>query len=394
MSIFRTLGSLDVTVEESRTDLDSHADQCAVGHNSLIVHDYDRPINVSGYDPAGPIAKDMRTVSAALAYDDPLSGATVILLVHQAIYIPELSHNLLSPMQVRINDVIINETPRFLTENPDEFTHSILIPEPDMDRPYVIPLGLHGVTSTFPTRKPTTEEYETLPHLCLTSADPPYDPHDPAFASQEHAITASVWNPGDRIGAAPSRRLCSASHTHAVAKAKAIVDGIDAATLSLKQISVTHDDALLAQSLSVLQKHGTGVGKQYTPEQLASNWGIDLTTARRTIDVTTQRGVRTVLHPTLSRRFRTNDRQLRYRRLAIDCFTDTLISNTVSRRNNKYAQIFATSDGWCRAYPMSKSRWLMRGYRSFSKERVSPTPSSWTAHANRRWAYSGKSAAK
>ncbi|KAI2502051.1 Reverse transcriptase (RNA-dependent DNA polymerase) [Fragilaria crotonensis] len=182
-----------------------------------------------------------------------------------------------------------------------------------------------------------------------------------SFASQEHAITASVWNPGDRIGAAPSRRLCSASHTHAVAKAKAIVDGIDAATLSLKQISVTHDDALLAQSLSVLQKHGTGVGKQYTPEQLASNWGIDLTTARRTIDVTTQRGVRTVLHPTLSRRFRTNDRQLRYRRLAIDCFTDTLISNTVSRRNNKYAQIFATSDGWCRAYPMSKKSMAHEG---------------------------------
>ncbi|KAI2510528.1 Reverse transcriptase (RNA-dependent DNA polymerase) [Fragilaria crotonensis] len=136
---------------------------------------------------------------------------------------------------------------------------------------------------------------------------------------------------------------------------------IDAATLSLKQISVTHDDALLAQSLSVLQKHGTGVGKQYTPEQLASNWGIDLTTARRTIDVTTQRGVRTVLHPTLSRRFRTNDRQLRYRRLAIDCFTDTLISNTVSRRNNKYAQIFATSDGWCRAYPMSKKSMAHEG---------------------------------
>lgn len=201
-----------MTVEESRTDLDSHADQCAVGHNSLIVHDYDRPINVSGYDPSGPIAKDLRTVSAALAYDDPVSGETVILLVHQAIYIPELSHNLLSPMQVRLNDVIVNETPRFLTEHPDEFTHSLLIPDGTLDRPYVIPLSLHGVTSTFPTRRPTTEEYESLPHLCLTSADPPFDPHDPTFASQEQTIAASVWNTGDRIGASPPRRLCSVSH--------------------------------------------------------------------------------------------------------------------------------------------------------------------------------------
>ena len=119
-----------------------------------------------------------------------------------------------------------------------------------------------------------------------------------------------------------------------------------------KMLSPTFDDRSFTRSLAAL--HSTAAGKQFDPTILARNWGIDLTTARRTVGVTTQRGVRTVLHPTLSRRFRTNDRQLRYRRLPIDCFTDTLISNTASRRNNKYAQIFATSDGWCRAYPMRK----------------------------------------
>ena len=58
--------------------------------------------------------------------------------------------------------------------------------------------------------------------------------------------------------------------------------------------------------------------------------------------------------PTLSRRFRTNDRQLRYRRLPVDMFTDTMISKTLSRRGNKCAQIFATADGWTRAYPMER----------------------------------------
>ena len=114
--MLRTLGSLDVAVHESNTDLDSHADQCAVGSNALIVHDYERPINVTGYNPNGPVAKDLRTVSAALAYDDASTGKTVILLVHQAIYIPELRHNLLSMMQVRLNDVVVNETSRFLTD--------------------------------------------------------------------------------------------------------------------------------------------------------------------------------------------------------------------------------------------------------------------------------------
>ena len=64
-------------------------------------------------------------------------------------------------MQVRLNDVKINETPRFLTDNPTELTHSIVIPLDDSDQ--VIPLMLVGVASSFPTRKPTREDYTTLP---------------------------------------------------------------------------------------------------------------------------------------------------------------------------------------------------------------------------------------
>ena len=196
---------------ESRTDVDSHADQCAVGRNSLLVHDYDRPINVSGYDPSGPVAKDLRTVTAALAYDDSLTGDTTILLVHQAIYIPELEHNLLSTMQVRLNDVTISETPRFLADQVTDSTHTIAIPtEEEGGKPYIIPLSLHGVTSSFPPRKPTPEEFESLPHLCLTSDEPVYDPHDTTYAEQELTLTKMVLDTGDRLGAPPpSRRLCS-----------------------------------------------------------------------------------------------------------------------------------------------------------------------------------------
>ena len=95
------------------------------------------------------------------------------------------------------------------------------------------------------------------------------------FETQEAALSASVWNTGDRIGASPPRRLCSVFHTHAVVTASSV--GTDAATLSLKQISVTHDDMLLSNSLnaiSALQKYGTS-GKQFKPDQLAKNWGID-----------------------------------------------------------------------------------------------------------------------
>jgi len=45
---------------------------------------------------------------------------------------------------------------------------------------------------------------------------------------------------------------------------------------------------------------------------------------------------------------------LRYKRLPCNVFADTLISGTVSKRGNKYAEIFATDFGWARAYPMKR----------------------------------------
>jgi hypothetical protein len=87
-----------------------------------------------------------------------------------------------------------------------------------------------------------------------------------------------------------------------------------------------------------------------TAEQLARNWMIPLAPkARRTIEMTTQRGIRT--RPDgLIRRFMTNDRMLRYNRLALTMFTDTLKADSESYRQNKYAQVFAAPPAWIRAY--------------------------------------------
>jgi hypothetical protein len=43
------------------------------------------------------------------------------------------------------------------------------------------------------------------------------------------------------------------------------------------------------------------------PEVLLKRWGIGIESAKRTVKVTTQRGVRTVLYPPLWRRIRTSD---------------------------------------------------------------------------------------
>ena len=59
----------------------------------------------------------------------------------------------------------------------------------------------------------------------------------------------------------------------------------------------------------------------------------------------------------MSKRFRTNDRMLRYRRLRVDMFTDTMFADARSKRGNKCAQVYCTNFGWTRVYPMkSKSQ--------------------------------------
>jgi hypothetical protein len=85
---------------------------------------------------------------------------------------------------------------------------------------------------------------------------------------------------------------------------------------------------------------------------LAKNWGIGIEAAKRTRQVTTQRGIRRMIHPSLTKRYKTNDRQLRYHRLPVTMYTETMYSTILSRQQNKAAQIFTTDFGFVRAFPM------------------------------------------
>jgi hypothetical protein len=62
------LGSLRQTGPACRSDLDSHADASVVGMEVITFQNFERPVNVSGYDPKGPVAMDLKTVSAGMAY--------------------------------------------------------------------------------------------------------------------------------------------------------------------------------------------------------------------------------------------------------------------------------------------------------------------------------------
>ena len=109
----------------------------------------------------------MKTVSGALAYDNSTSGKTVIIVIHHAIYVPTMDCNLICPMQVRMNDVKVDDKPKFLTEDPTNESHAISC-EDNTGTQINITLDLKGVTSYFPTRKPTKHEFDNCPWIELT----------------------------------------------------------------------------------------------------------------------------------------------------------------------------------------------------------------------------------
>jgi hypothetical protein len=87
-------------------------------------------------------------------------------------------------MQLRLHDVIVNETPKFQSLNLKNLSHSISVRDDNVDDVLVIPLELHGVVSCFPTFKPSQQEFETCDRYELTYESTEYDPSAKTFHDQ------------------------------------------------------------------------------------------------------------------------------------------------------------------------------------------------------------------
>ena len=334
----------NIISDDIKVELDSHADTSVVGRHCHIIHHHRQVVNVVGYDKVNG-SREAPIVDAAFLYTDAYTLKRYILRVNQAIHIDTMDNNLLCPMQCRLNGVTVNEIPKFLVDNPTNVTHSLVFPMQEQDddaQPTIIPLALDGVTSYFLVTKPTQEdvEDESMLHLDLTAENPPWNPQDPDFAHRERNMvdSAGLINIPDTTARGPVF--------------------ISEVSLNNDAVDVSGDTDLFAQALEdnvavTIAYLGTKDRKPDTNHiELANRWGISPDKALRTTRVTTQRGVRHVTNPTLTRRFRSNDRQRRYNRIPHVMFSDTAFSKVKSSRGNTMSQVFATDFGWSRNYPM------------------------------------------
>ena len=243
-------------------------------------------------------------------------------------------------MQCRVNDVFINETPKFLDLSPTDKTHAIAVIDPDnLAQTLTLRLALRGVISLLNVRTPSIDDWNRgdIRRLALTSKDLLWDPSSTLYEEQEAAMVGYDGHTYDRStlrGRPNTLVINSLVSTSELAADVSSDDNFYCVLSSYVMIS-----GVDTNSTGPLM---TKVNPPIDFRTLAARWMISPQQAQDTISVTTQRGVRECLNPNIARRFLTNDRMLRYRRLPHPIFLDTMFSKTAAVGGNKCAQVYTT----------------------------------------------------
>ena len=323
----------------SRCELDSHADTCCFGANCYVVAKSNRTVDVTGFISDLGTVNEVSIASCAVAFDDPLTYTTVVIIFHQSLYFGDrLQNHLICPNQLRMNGVEVHECPRFLDTNRSAKSHSLYFYDGD----YTLPLMLDGVISYFPCRKPTEREMQDCSRLEATYESPSWEPYSSDFQRQEGAYhketrdsfaaeSALAFPTMSSVLASISTAACDDSFVYALSRT----------------VNVSGDRMRFLLSAKSSSRKGT-----VSPECLSSIWNIGLEQAKRTIDRTTQRGVRDFSNPTMGRRLKPFAYQLLFRHLRTTMYTDTMFSKIKSLQQNTCAQVFCTPLDWTRIFPL------------------------------------------
>ena len=158
------VSSLNTFVEETRTELDSHANMPVFGKHCYIENRDEilgrnkpgspgcRYATVQAYSPDMEV-QDLPIVDVAVAFRCPIDGVFKILHFADSLYCEALNHNLIPTFIMREAGFIVNDVPRTHCNPVTNESHCIF----SQDRTLRIPLQLHAVFSCFDTFRPNID---------------------------------------------------------------------------------------------------------------------------------------------------------------------------------------------------------------------------------------------
>ena len=401
------------------------------GRNCFVFESTGRTCQVQPFDSSLGIASNVPIVDAAIAYDCPFTGDTVILIARNALHIPSMNHNLVPPFIMRAGGVTVNDTPKIHRSDPTVDDHCIIFPSTG----FRIPLQLIGTFSFFHSRTPTTEELYNCDKYFISPDSEDWNPHCLSFERNERAMTnyegemndRSRWSDYQMEPASDQSDLWYDMSGLTISSLESHLDNVASSALTSCDPNVNDSDTSLdadfaaaLQARGDVSKFGCTIGsctvtpsshedffdqptimdletleqqvssmvtpediasvkasiasykasraKGVTPETLSKLWNISLPLASDAIEKNTQLK-RYNAENSLSRNFSTNDRMLRYRRIQSCFYTDTMFSLKVkSTRGNKCCQVFVSDRSFVAVYPMKSQEEFEQALHWFCKQ--------------------------
>ncbi len=93
------------------TELDSHANMAVAGPDCTVIATSGRHATVTPFSSNLPTMDMVEIGDVAIAYDDPISLQTYLLVMRNALLIPMMDHNLIPPFLIRLASLQVDEPP-------------------------------------------------------------------------------------------------------------------------------------------------------------------------------------------------------------------------------------------------------------------------------------------
>jgi len=343
--------------EYGRNELDTHADTCCAGSNWRLMEYTGETCQVSPFLESYDATNDVPIAKCGTVWTSDVTGQEYLLVGDQMLWFGDrLGHSLLNPNQMRMFGLSVCDDPW------DEYRTLGV----DCEDAF-IPFEMDGTNVFFETRVPTDWELLNLPVIPITG-----DTWDPSTVvmkgakSREEAEMRTIRSltsgrtrrqiaelqvmqralcidpepESDRVLRQISSICCDEREL-----CRRLIGAVNIATTYRKDIDEEQEQWRSESAVLTKDRHS-----QVTPEELAKKWNIGLDTAKKTLQVTTQAGIRQALHP-LHRRYRVDHLMLNRKRLNGHWYTDTLLSKVKSLNGNTGAQVY-TNGKFSKVFPI------------------------------------------
>ena len=144
-----------------------------LGQHCYIISSSGRHAEVNAFAIKVGRIKIVPIFDATIVYDCPYSMNTYLLIVRNSLYIQSMTNNLIPPFIMREAGLEVREIPKIHGKEPTVKYHSIYFSY----EYFRIPLTPNGIFSSFPTRKPTTQDVIDVIPVLITHEGSTWNHH-------------------------------------------------------------------------------------------------------------------------------------------------------------------------------------------------------------------------